>query len=218
MTRVITFVLFLILSLTTKVGAQDQWGVNVGLTPSWRTADPARFLFSADRIDLRGSEVRVGFVRGEPLEGDWGMSFVNKAISENSTLDVEVSSCNRGECGTFYRTLPQTRMTGLEFHQFIPYKTWRDRVQLGMVGSVGLGWLRGNVYKRTITEQSDVESYQADAAELVPPSTAVVPLLSMEIAVAGILTDNIKVRASGGFSMPGYHKFSMTFIYLVPQQ
>ena len=215
MTRVIGFVV-VFLSFAGQVAAQDQWGIQVGLTPSWQTADPARFLFQADRIDLRGSDVHVGFVRGKPFEGDWGMSFVNKAIRENSTLDLNISSCTHGDCGTFYRTLPQTRMTGLEFHEFIPYKTWQERVQLGMVGSVGLAWLRGHVYKRTITEQADVESYQADAAELFAPSKTVVPLLSMQIAVAGVVTENIKVRASGGFSMPGYTKFSVAFIYLVP--
>src|SRR2546425_11769703 len=106
------------------------------------------------------------------------MSFVNKAISENSTLDVNVSSCTQGDCGTFYRTLPQTRMTGLEFHEFVPYKTWREREQLGMVGSVGLAWLRGHVDKRTLTEQADVEADQAKAAGHFPPSQTGVPLLS----------------------------------------
>ena len=224
MTRMTAAVLFAALSFASPVGAQtyggygDQWGVNVGLTPSWQTGDPVRFLFNADRIDLRGSEVRFGFVRGRPLEGDWGLSFVNKAIAENSTLDVNVSSCSRGDCGTFYRTLSQTRMTGLEFHQFVPFKTWRERVQLGMTGAVGVAWLRGNVYRRTTSDESNVESYQADAGELFPPSKDVVPLLSMEVAVAGIVAEGLKVRASGGFSMPGYHKFGLTFIYLIPQR
>ena len=218
MTKMTAVVLFATLSFASEVGAQEQWGVNVSLTPSWQTGDPVRFLFKADRIDLKGSEVTLGFVRGRPLEGDWGLSFVNKAIAENSTLDVDVSSCSRGNCGTFYRTLPQTRMTGLEFHQFVPYKTWRERVQLGMVGAVGVAWLRGNVYKRMTSEESDVESFQADAGELFQPSNDVVPLLGMEVAVAGIVAEGFKVRASGGFSMPGYHKFSVTFLYLIPQR
>jgi hypothetical protein len=218
MTRLTAVVLLATLSFASEVGAQDQWGLHVGLTPSWQTANPSRFLFKADRIDLTGSEVTLGFVRGQPLEGDWGLSFVNKAITQNSTLDVDVSSCSRGTCGTFYRTLPQTRMTGLEFHQFIPYKTWRERVQLGMVGSLGVAWLRGNVYKRTTTEASDVESFQAPAGELFLPSNDIVPLFSLELAVAGLVTDSLKVRASGGFSMPGYRKFHMTFIYLIPER
>lgn len=217
MSRMLAVVLVL-LGLATEASAQDQWGLDISVTPSWQTGTPARYLFQADRIDLTGSEVTFGFVRGELLGGDWGMSFVNKAIAKNSTLDVDVSPCGRGTCGTFYRTISRTRMTGLEFHQFLPYKTWRGRAQLGMVGSVGVAWLRGTLYKRTVTEESDVESFQAAADELYPPSQAIVPLLSMEIAGSGVVTNGIKVRASGGFSMPGYHTFRVTVIYLFPNR
>lgn len=218
MKRNVALLLFLILPFAAKVQAQDQWGVNFGLIPSWQTADPSRFLFNADRIDLHGSEVQLGFVRGHTFGGDWGLSYVKKSIRENSTLATDVTTCSQGECGTFFRTGPQTHMTGFEFHQFIPYRTWRERVQLGMLGSVGMAWMRGGIYKRAVTESSDVESFETASGELYPPSKAVVPLLSLEIAATGIVTDAVKVRASGGFSMPGYHKFSMSFIYMIPER
>jgi hypothetical protein len=218
MSKQIALVIVAVLSFAGRANAQDQWGVSVALTPSWESGPGVKFLFDADRIDLEGSEVRVGVIRGLDLAGDWGFSFVNTVIAADSTLDVDVLPCTRGSCGTFLRTVDRTRLTGFEFHQFQPFKTWRERVQLGMIGAVGLGWMRGQVYKRTISDASDVESFSASAGELFPPSTSVVPLLRMEIAAAVIVVPGLKVRASGGFSMPGYHKFGVSFLYLIPDR
>lgn len=200
-----------------QAAAQDLWGVTFALTPSWETGPGVNHLFGADRIDMKGSELRFGFVRGYDMSGDWGVSFVRTTIANESSLDVDVAPCNRGNCGTFLRTIEPTRLTGFEIHQFQPFKTWRDRIQLGMVGAVGLGWMRGQVYKRTTSEESDVESFEAEAGELFPPSKNVVPLLRMEIAAAAIVVPGLKIRASGGFAMPGYHTFGLTFVYLIPR-
>lgn len=216
MFRRIALVVLAILAAT-PAAAQDQWGVSFALTPSWETGPGVNRLFAADRVDMRGSDFRFGFVRGFELEGDWGMSFVRTTINSNSSLDVDVSPCGRGSCGTFLRTVEPTRLTGFEFHQFQPFKTWRNRVQLGMLGAVGLGWLRGQVYKRTTTEDSDVEAFDASAGELFPPSQSVLPLLRMEVAAAAIVVPGLKVRASGGFSMPGYHTFGLSVVYLIPR-
>jgi hypothetical protein len=217
MWRKIGLVTIAVVIFASDVAAQDQWGLSVALTPSWQTGPGMKFVFDADRIDLSGSEVRVGFVRGMDIAGDWGLSFVNTAISDDSTLDFGVSPCRRGNCGTFLRTVDRTRMTGFEFHQFQPFKTWRERVQIGAVGAIGLGWLRGQIYKRTTSDEGDVESLNADAGELFPPSTSVMPLAKLEIAVAGIVIPGLKIRASGGFSMPGYHTFGVTLVYLIPR-
>jgi len=210
MPRVFAFVLLAALTAASSARAQDQWGFSASLTPSWQTGNPARYLFGADQIAMSGSEVRFGVVRGDITGGDWGFSFVDKSIAENSTEQVDVSNCGGQQCGTFYRTLSQTRLTGLEFHQFRPYWTWRDRVQVGMVGAVGVGWLRGNVYKRTVSDQGVAESFNAPADELFPPSSSVVPLLRLEVAGTGIVAPGLKVRVGGGFSMPGYHTFGIT--------
>src|SRR5206468_5452963 len=110
-------------------------------------------------------------------------------------LDVDTAPCSRGTCGTFLRTVDSTRMTGFEFHQFQPFKTWRERVQLGMIGAVGLGWVRGHVYKRTVTDASDTETFAAEGGEIFPPSKSVMPLARIELAVAGIIVPGFKVRA-----------------------
>jgi hypothetical protein len=194
--------------------AEDQWGVSVGLTPAWHTAAPSRQLFGAEQIDMTGSEVRFGVIRGDLFEGDWGISFVDKSIDENSTLSVDNATCPAA-CGAFYRTQPQTRLSGVEFHQFRPFKTWYERVQLGLVGAVGVGWMRGTADKRTTTEDGEVRSL-VTADELFPPSASIVPLMKLEIAATGIVAPGLKIRVGGGFSMPGYHTFGITASYLVP--
>jgi hypothetical protein len=77
--------------------------------------------------------------------------------------------------------------------------------------------MRGQVYKRTTSDQGDVELFDAQAGELFPPSKHVVPLLRLELAAAAIVVPGLKVRASGGFAMPGYHRFGLTFVYLIPR-
>jgi len=218
MFRRIALVTLGILMLPGRVAAQDQWGASFAMTPSWQTGPGISRLFAADRVDMHGSEVRWGFVRGADLAGDWGISFVKTTIASDSSLDVDVSSCGRGNCGTFFRTTEGTRMTGFEFHKFEPFKTWRDRVQVGMLGAVGLARMHGQIYKRTTTDDSDVESFDTNAGELFPPSTSVVPLLRMELAAAVIVVPGLKVRASGGFAMPGYHTFGFSFLYLIPSR
>src|SRR5712692_3569795 len=121
MSRQIMLAIVTVLTVASRASAQDQWGVNVALTPSWQTGPGVKTLFNADRIDLQGSEVRIGFVRGVDIGGDWGFSFVSTAIDAGSTVDVNVSPCSRGTCGTFFRTVDKTRMTGFEFHQYEPF-------------------------------------------------------------------------------------------------
>jgi hypothetical protein len=218
MFRRIALVTLGMLMFASRAVAQDQWGVSFAVTPSWQTGPGINRLFGADRVDMKGSEVRWGFVRGTDVEGDWGMSLVKTTIASDSSLDVDVSTCARGNCGTFLRTNDTTRMTGFEVHKFEPFKTWRDRIQLGMLGAVGLGWMQGQIYKRTTTENSDVESFNTKAGELFPPSTSIVPLLRMEVATAVVIVPGLKLRASGGFAMPGYHTFGFSFLYLIPSR
>lgn len=215
MLRCIALVTIAVFAFAGQAAAQNQWGVSFALTPSWQTGPGINRLFSADRIDMEGSQFRFGFVRGVDLAGDWGVSFVRTTIGDNSSVDLDVSACGRSNCGTFLRTIEPTRMTGFEVHYYEALKTWRDRIQIGTVGAVGLGWLRGEVYKRTTSEDGDVESFDTKAGELFPPSTSVMPLLRMEIAAAAIVVPGVKIRASGGFAMPGYHTFGVTVVYLI---
>ena len=210
------FVVVILLLATSPALAQDHWGVSFAVTPSWQTGPGVKQLFTADDIDMQGSEFRLGFVRGQPLSSEWGISFVRTTIDNDSSLEKDVVPCDRGSCGTFLRTIAPTRVTGIEAHRFEALKTWRDRFQLGTIGAIGIGWIRGQVYKRTTTDETDVEAFDAKAGELFPPSTSIMPLLRIEIAGSALVAQGLKVRASGGFSMPGYHTFNLTFVYLIP--
>lgn len=72
MLRRIAVVIVSVLSVASQAVAQDQWGVDVALTPSWQSGPGVKQLFSADDVDLQGSAMRIGFVRGMDLGGDWG--------------------------------------------------------------------------------------------------------------------------------------------------
>jgi hypothetical protein len=216
MRRTILITATILLAAAARLDAQEQWGVNLGMTPSWQTGPGVNALFGADRVDIHGSEIRIGFVRGLDIEGDWGLSFVRTNIAADSTVDANVASCSRGTCGNYLRTIEPIHMNGLEFHQYYPFKTWRDRVQVGMIGAVGVGWMSGTVSKHSITNDSDTQTIVA-AGEFYPPSTSVMPLVRIELAVAGVIVPGFKIRASGGWGLPGYHTFGIGFIYLVPQ-
>jgi hypothetical protein len=217
MLRRIVLVTIAVLTVASPAAAQDHWGVSFAVTPSWETGPGVKQLFTADRIEMQGSEIRFGVVRGQDLSSEWGISFVRTTIADNSSLDVGMSACDRGNCGTFLRTIEPTRLTGFEAHRFEVLKTWRDRFQVGTIGAVGVGWLRGQIYKRTTSDNGDQESFDAKAGELFPPSTSIMPLLRIEIAGSAVVVPGVKVRASGGFSMPGYHTFNVTFVYLIPR-
>jgi len=199
----------------TVFAQDDQWGVSMAVTPSWETGLGVKHLFGADRIDMRGSDFRIGFVRGWATDHDWGVSLVKTTIANNSSLDVDVTSCARGTCGTYFHTTPTTRMTGVEFHKFEPFKTWRDRIQIGGLGAVGVGWMRGQVYKLTTSDGGDVESFDVRASEMYPLTHSVVPLVRVELAAAAVVAPGVKIRASGGFSMPGYHVFNVGVMYFI---
>jgi hypothetical protein len=214
MLRKIGLVAIVLLTFAAQAVAQDQWGATFSVTPNWETGLGVKHLFGADRIDMRGSDFRIGFARGWVADSDWGVSLVKTTIADNSSLDMDVTSCARGSCGTYFRTTPSTRLTGLEVHKFEPFKTWRDRVQIGGLGAVGVGWLRGQVYKLTTTDDGDVESFDP-ASELYSPTHSVVPLVRIELAAAAVVAPGVKIRASGGFSMPGYHVFNVGVVYFV---
>lgn len=204
MLRRLALVMMAVLMMAGSAAAQDNWGVSFAVTPSWETGPGVKHLFTADRIDMNGSEIRFGAVRGQDLSNEWGISFVRTTIANDSSLDKD---------GTFLRTIEPTRLTGVEFHYFEQLKTWRQRFQLGTIGAIGVGWLRGQIYKRS----GDTESFDTKAGELFPPSTSIMPLVRIELAGSALIVPGVKVRASGGFSMPGYHTFNLTFVYLIPR-
>ena len=208
--------------------AQDSsWGVIGGLTPTWRVPDNAiKNLFDARAVDLSGSEFRIGIVRGKEFGGDWGVSLVQKKFKEGSTVTRRADYDLEGQ-GTFPAilgfTTTDTSLLGVELHKYANFATIRDRVQIGMIFGGGIGQLRGTVNRHAEVfvntgSEGQIENFSESVAatELFAPlgfEIEYVPLFRTELAATGIVAPGLKVRASGGFNMPGTQVFSLSAIY-----
>jgi hypothetical protein len=170
-------------------------------------------LFDADSVTFKGSELRIGFVRGSILGGDWGVSLVHKTVSDDSNIARLSSQCTG--CGSFF-TASGVTFTGAEIHRFVPFGTIKQRVQIGMNFAGGVAELKGALHEATVSRTGSV-SQDVPASTLFIVSghdVKTVPLAKIEFAVAGILGPDLKIRASGGVDFPGYDKFSITLVYL----
>ena len=209
---------------------ESSWGVSGSYVPSWKVpGENAVFkaLFSADAVDISGSEFRVGFVRGRMQGGDWGVSFVRRKLKDGSTLssdlysDPAMPSVQQGE----FTTLRNVELTGVEVHKFSPFGTIANRVQIGLLFGGGIASSKGELDTRSVwldqtfvgnrMVYTPVETTETvSAEELVYPGNGLVPLGRLELAVAAVVAPGLKVRASGGLAFPGTHTFSIAGVYL----
>jgi hypothetical protein len=211
--------------------AQDSsWGVAGTLVPKWNVPEEnalSTVLFDAERVDVNGSEFRIGFVRGRMLSGDWGVSYVRRRIDDGSTIvsesfsDPELPGLTLGET----LTTRGIQIDGLEVHKFTPFGTIKRRVQIGLLFGGGIGFTKGVIESRqvfpdfvqvgnsfVVVPREVLET--RDAEELIYPGNGLVPLGRLEVAVAGLVAPGLKVRASGGLAFPGVQTFSITGLYL----
>lgn len=181
------------------------WGVEVDVNPKWRVPGWQEVIFDAQQVDLAGSEFRIGFVRGQSLGGDWGLSFVSRSVRDSAAAILT----NDGDV----ITTADNSMRGLEIGRFSPFTTIKNRVQIGLSYGIGVGWYGKTVQLRHPNGSVEV----VEGKRLFSPNGInfpVTPLGRFELSVGGIITQNIKVRASGGVSFPGQHTFSLSAIYL----
>ena len=129
--RKISLVVLAVCFAASPVRAEDQWGISVGLTPAWHTAAPSRQLFGADQIDMTGSEVRFGVVRGDLFEGDWGISYVDKSINEDSTLEID-SACPASSSTSSSRSRRGRSASS--------WAWWERSVSVGCAATLTSGW------------------------------------------------------------------------------
>ena len=210
---------------------ESRWGISGSFVPSWTVpADNVvtRAMFGAEAMNVSGSELRVGFVRGRALGGDWGVSFVRRKLKDGSTIssdlyiDPELPGVEQGE----FTTLRNVELTGVEFHRFTPFGTIAKRVQVGLLFGGGIASSKGELDTRTVSVDyrftgnrmvmTPVETRETlDAKELVYPGNGMVPLARLEMAVAAIVAPGMKIRASGGMAFPGMHTFSIGGVYLI---
>ena len=201
---------FVLAGVPSDAGAQDRrshWGVTVGFSPRWATAEvlktPVEKLLRLSSFDLSGSEFRAGFVRGSELAGDAGISFVRRPFEEGSRFVVND--------GAGYATRGVI-LTGVEAHKFTPFATIRDRVQIGLDYGAGAGVLEG---------VADSLAEDGTAMEAVPVQDVLnlrgvelMPIARVELAAAVIAAPGLKVRVKGGINFPGMQTFSVSVNYL----
>jgi len=193
---------------------RTHWGVAGGFTPKWETHETFKQFFDADSATFEGTDIRLGFVRGSIVGGDWGVSFVRRSVSDRSNVSRLTGEC--AGCGQFF-TATDARMTGVEVNKFVPFGTIKDRVQIGMNFAGGVAQLKGSVRAVSVspagTTAQDVEAKELFAPWGYQPN--VVPLGKIEIAVAAILAPDLKLRVGGGFDFPGYNRINASLVYLI---
>jgi hypothetical protein len=156
--------------------AQNQppshWGVVGGFAPNWETTDSfeplTKLVFEESAVSLlKGSEFRIGILRGRRLSGDWGVSFIRKNIADSDPTVVQEGRGCQGQsgpggalvlsCEVFYNRLTPAalRISGLEFHKYVAFLTVRERAQIGLNFAGGLGWGQGSFRTETFTTTFD---------------------------------------------------------------
>ena len=184
---------------------RSYWGISGAFTPVWAVPDYQEVVFDAEEMDLRGSELRIGFVRGNIMDDDWGVSFVWRDIADRDAAELK-------DDGTVLSTRQNT-LIGAEIHAFKPFATIKDRVQIGLSFGVGVGGYRETILRTPLLGPSEV----VDATFLFSPGDAdfrVTPIGRLELAGAVILSPHLKVRVGGGINFPGQQLISLTGVYL----
>jgi hypothetical protein len=221
----------------------SSWGVSGGITPRWEIPSNAiKSLFDLQSVDLTGSDFHVGMVRGKEMGGDWGVSLVRRHFREDASASREADDWYEEQTvdrfGNIFRqpfptqqefTTTDTALLGLEIYKYANFATIKRRVQIGLLGGGGVGWMRGTVRRDLVVYNYDPSSEdgmgterrrfsdEVVATELLRPfgqTVEMLPLARLELALGGIVAPGLKVRASGGFGMPAMQRFSLTAIYL----
>lgn len=218
----------------------SHWGVRASFTPSWKVPTQLEDIevlqdYIGQDSKITGAEFAVGIVRGRRLSGDWGLAYVRKTVSDSTRIDI-----NNGDAcisvGATVQCSPNRDVYttgglafhGVELHKFVPWFTIKRRVQVGM--NLGLGAMV--VTGGTVTKSSVASTVEFDPGarqgllrtarstttldgksfldDLGVPST--LPTAKLELAMTGIVTTKLKVRASGGVNLPGVQRFSVTAV------
>lgn len=220
--------------------AQDatRWGVSASFVPAWQIVEQlSDVLVAVDRdaesstVAIRGSEFRVGFVRGRDLGGDWGVSLVRKRLRDSHATQMD-RFVVPDRTGRFLQEVPfgfdydlnEVTLTGIEYHRFRPFATIRERVQIGLTYGVGVGWFGGRVrgveFDETgataVERRPDAlfEGGDVGLLSIMDYTLKPTPLAKAELSVATLIVPGLKLRASGGFNFPGYEIGGISLVYL----
>lgn len=225
------------LAIALPAGAQEasSWGFSGSFTPRWEFL---QFLEDAmeREIDMQGVDLSVGIIRGKRHGGEWGVSFVRRAIEDDSiVIQQETAKCLARSgladvCarGTFHLTRGAS-LTGAQAHRFFPIGTIGSRVQIGAVLSGGVARIRGDAeevqeHLQVHVNPNGTSTLSVGSVSSIVPARQIfddsnideiVPIGGAEAAVAVIVAPGVKLRFSGGASFPGFHVFSVTMQYLI---
>lgn len=129
----------------------SRWGVVAGFTPSWWYPPFFNQIGTGgDSFSVEGTELRIGFVRGQVRGSDWGVSFVRRALDQSSSwsdvrIDAEFTNTLSQDYVVSYRSR-SAHVTGVEAHKSImSAPLGGGRVQIGAVFAAGIGALRGGI-------------------------------------------------------------------------
>jgi hypothetical protein len=231
----VSFVVAAFLTTVVNVHAQGAsgWGVSSTFVPTWIVFPEAKVVFAEEPISMRGSEFRIGVVRGRDLSGDWGVSFVHRRVRDGSTVGAPSeftfsSTSGSALSGTQY-LLNGVMMRGVEVHKYMPFVTIKQRAQVGIVIAGGVAEFRKTatrlVYDPLIEPDSRSGSFtirsQPPVQSDVPASEIFLvdkaPIGRVELAGAVIVTPGLKVSVSGGLNFPAYQSVSVRATYLFGQ-
>jgi hypothetical protein len=189
------------------------WGITGGFSPQWTVPGGVLTeLFDASDLDVKGPEFRLGVIRGTTLGGEWGISLIHKRLSRESTISIE------GSDSLVNVVADDAEMLGVEVHRFFPFGTIGNRVQIGVNLGGGIAQLRGFVTGAYVSAtQANFTLPFSEAFEVTDREIDYLPIGRAEIAAAVLAGERLKVRFSGGFIMPGFQVFSVSFSYLLGQ-
>jgi hypothetical protein len=244
--------LFLLVLCPTLAEAQPEdptrWGFGIGFVPKFKVSNGSSVLGKLAEamyengdagLDVKGSDFRIGVVRGRRLGGEWGVSYIRRSFKEESTQGAVETSCSPGSqpnsqiCQTYgdqYFYNDNVVLNGIEANRLFVLGTIKKVVQIGIDLGGGIGWMNGTAIRRmtepvignftpppantTIVFPTNVTETEVPASTLVGVDP--VPIGRAELAVGFILGNNVKVRASGGINVPGTHIFSISTTVLLP--
>jgi hypothetical protein len=248
---IVTLALFLVVGVTPPASAQTDatdptgWGVAAGIVPAWKVptgsspiAKLSELVHEAGDLgmSIKGSDFRVGIVRGRALGGDWGVSYVRRTFKDGSMQGGVEEDCQDvgPQTGTlcsffgreyFYQDV---KLDGLEVNKFIPVGgVIKQRVQIGADIAIGFGALKGSAELReTNTEFQSVfvppNQFRTEAIVSVDTSIVDAKVLQSveptmmgraELAASVLLPRGLKVRFSGGLNFPGTQAASIVGMY-----
>jgi hypothetical protein len=221
---------FVLIGLAPAVAkAQSHWGVSFSGTPRWELASQLKEVLEGDDavVDIKGSEVTVGIVRGSKLGGDWGVSFVHKPFKDGSSAVDSDEDCFQSTClpRTETNVFQNVKLTGVEVHWFARFVNIKERVQIGLNIAGGVASVSGQIIQTndffevtnfdprtgTITASPRRTVDTLDASEEL---LSVFPLAKVEVAGSVILARGLKVKLSGGLNFPAFSA-RIGLVYLI---